>query len=302
MEKIWVAALASVGLGVGLAFGNLSTVAKERWDGISVCVDHKSRNVFAPQGGVCPGSSTLKRMGLFGADGKDGTLIHSGSVAPTEQVGVEGDFFIDLSTGNLYGPKSASDWGNPVPLRGKDGLNGYGSRGPAGPQGPQGAQGSDGVSQGYFIDGDYVDIIPESESPAVSWSQVINTSTSGLVLEPGHYLVQFSGSAFGAGVFPPSRGKCRLYQASSDADSGGSQNFSIPAGSLEYAPTTFAGTGYIQLNQGQYIVLDCASKYQYNELNDMDSSYDYKWDGSEREQYRVDFSLIRLDDVDFVKH
>ena len=50
--------------------------------------------------------------------------ILSGSTAPTATIGNVGDYYIDLTSVNLYGPKTAEGWGNPVNLRGLQGQNG----------------------------------------------------------------------------------------------------------------------------------------------------------------------------------
>ena len=50
--------------------------------------------------------------------------ILSGSTAPTATIGSVGDYYIDLTSVNLYGPKTTEGWGNPVSLRGLQGQNG----------------------------------------------------------------------------------------------------------------------------------------------------------------------------------
>jgi hypothetical protein len=45
-----------------------------------------------------------------------GTIIYSGTVAPSASIGVIGDFYINLATSRLFGPKTASGWGNAIPL------------------------------------------------------------------------------------------------------------------------------------------------------------------------------------------
>ena len=50
--------------------------------------------------------------------------ILSGSTAPTATIGNVGDYYIDLTSVNLYGPKTVEGWGNPVSLRGLQGQNG----------------------------------------------------------------------------------------------------------------------------------------------------------------------------------
>src|ERR1700748_1111902 len=48
--------------------------------------------------------------GPTGANGQNGNVIYSGSTVPNSTVGTVGDFYINLSTGLLYGPKTISGW------------------------------------------------------------------------------------------------------------------------------------------------------------------------------------------------
>ncbi len=61
--------------------------------------------------------------------------VKSGSGVPSTKVGIDGDFYIDLSTMNFYGPKKNNRWPLPTSLRG-----------PAGPVGPSGADGKNGAA------------------------------------------------------------------------------------------------------------------------------------------------------------
>ena len=54
--------------------------------------------------------------------------ILSGSTAPTATIGNVGDYYIDLTSVNLYGPKTAEGWGTPISLRGLQGQNGTNGR------------------------------------------------------------------------------------------------------------------------------------------------------------------------------
>lgn len=89
--------------------------------------------------------------GEAGADGQDGTdgingrSVLSGSVAPTTE-GADGDFYINTSTWEIYGPKDGS-WGDPTSLIGPEGP-----QGPQGEQGPPGEPGQDGLSLEKFYD------------------------------------------------------------------------------------------------------------------------------------------------------
>lgn len=67
------------------------------------------------------------------------TTVLSGPAAPTAEVGKDGDYFLDASTGVLYGPKTAGAW--PA-----EGFSLAGAAGPAGPAGPQGDPGAPGAA------------------------------------------------------------------------------------------------------------------------------------------------------------
>ena len=104
--------------------------------------------------------------------------ILSGSTAPTATIGNVGDYYIDLTSVNLYGPKTAEGWGNPVSLRGLQGQNGtYGQNGQDAPlpnigvdgywyigitkttvkaQGNNGADGQNGVTPTISEDGYWI--------------------------------------------------------------------------------------------------------------------------------------------------
>jgi len=56
--------------------------------------------------------------GTDGQDGADGSDILKGSTAPSTTLGNLGDYYIDSSTGDLYGPKTNNGWGNPINLKG----------------------------------------------------------------------------------------------------------------------------------------------------------------------------------------
>lgn len=59
--------------------------------------------------------------GTDGQDGEDGSQIYSGNGAPDASLGVEGDYYLDKDSYELYGPKTSSGWGSPLNLKGADG-------------------------------------------------------------------------------------------------------------------------------------------------------------------------------------
>ncbi|TFZ81701.1 collagen-like protein [Candidatus Macondimonas diazotrophica] len=72
-----------------------------------------------------------------GADG-DSSFIFSDAGAPLDEDGSTGDYYINLTNGDFYGPKSGGVWGAPVSNI-------------TGPQGPQGIQGPAGVSNATWF-------------------------------------------------------------------------------------------------------------------------------------------------------
>ena len=95
---------------------------------------------MGPQGSSGPAGAqgqqgNTGQTGPTGLPGADGNTILSGAGAPTSGLGDPGDFYIDTSTGRIYGPKVGTNWGS-----------GTSMVGPAGPQGPQGIQGPQGAT------------------------------------------------------------------------------------------------------------------------------------------------------------
>jgi hypothetical protein len=91
--------------------------------------------------------------------------VLNGEGVPAKTLGINGDFYIDIKTMNMYGPKKNNSWPLPVSMRGpqgptgaagSDGKNGSagsvsagtagtpGPQGPAGPAGPKGETGATG--------------------------------------------------------------------------------------------------------------------------------------------------------------
>src|SRR5690606_20127169 len=62
--------------------------------------------------------SPISLRGASGADGADGSQILSGDIVPDGMLGLEGDFYLNKSTFDLYGPKSSGAWGVPINLKG----------------------------------------------------------------------------------------------------------------------------------------------------------------------------------------
>jgi hypothetical protein len=74
--------------------------------------------------GAAGAQGAVGPAGPIGADGKAGSIIYSGSTTPLTATGVTGDFYLNSSTGLLYGPKTAAGWGAGVSLKGTTGATG----------------------------------------------------------------------------------------------------------------------------------------------------------------------------------
>jgi hypothetical protein len=84
-------------------------------------------------------------ISLPGQQGIKGSGIISGRGIPSIELGVIGDFYLDLDTYKLYGPKSEKEnWGIGTSIVGPQGPSGGGGRGPAGATGATGPQGEIG--------------------------------------------------------------------------------------------------------------------------------------------------------------
>jgi len=70
-----------------------------------------------------------------------GAAWQQGAGAPGSGVGDNGDFYLNTTNGDIYGPKAAGAWGSVV-FNIAEGQQG--PAGPTGPQGPQGVQGETG--------------------------------------------------------------------------------------------------------------------------------------------------------------
>lgn len=88
--------------------------------------------------------------GATGVAGANGSTIYSGTGAPASGIGATGDYYIDLSSGNFYGPKTASGWGAPISLKGANGATGA-----AGTAGSKILSGNGTPSSGLGNIGDY---------------------------------------------------------------------------------------------------------------------------------------------------
>jgi hypothetical protein len=86
---------------------------------------------------------TLASLPEPGAGG--GSTVLSGAGAPSNGTGSNGDFYINSSNYDIYGPKTSGSWGSATSLVGPTGATGStGSQGATGATGPQGLKGDTG--------------------------------------------------------------------------------------------------------------------------------------------------------------
>ena len=88
--------------------------------------DTNTKNILGPKteagwGIGYPLKGTDGVKGDKGDKGTDGNTILSGTTDPAANAGKQGDYYLNTSNQKLYGPKTASGWGTPVTLKGKDG-------------------------------------------------------------------------------------------------------------------------------------------------------------------------------------
>jgi hypothetical protein len=87
--------------------------------------------------------------GANGTNGTNGNTLLSGTSNPVNTVGNNGDYYINLSTYSVFGPKTTGVWGTGISLIGDVGPAGpQGNPGVAGPKGDTGATGAGVITGG----------------------------------------------------------------------------------------------------------------------------------------------------------
>lgn len=81
--------------------------------------------------GAVSWTNLIALSALVGPAGADGRTVLNGTGAPGAGLGSNGDFYIDLSTYDIYGPKTAGAWGSPTSLKGPAGAGSGDVTGPA---------------------------------------------------------------------------------------------------------------------------------------------------------------------------
>ena len=87
-------------------------------------INTTSNTFFGPKASNAwpTGVSLVGPIGAMGASGK--TILNGRGDPNDATTGNDGDFYIDLDTYNIFGPKFEGEWGGPTLLKGADGLSG----------------------------------------------------------------------------------------------------------------------------------------------------------------------------------
>lgn len=91
--------------------------------------------------------------GAVGATGADGTKIYSGTTTPATTLGNIGDFYLNVSTSDFYGPKASTGWGTSTNLKGATGATG--TTGATGAAGSKIYSGTGVPASSLAVNGDY---------------------------------------------------------------------------------------------------------------------------------------------------
>jgi hypothetical protein len=83
---------------------------------LKVEIDQITNNIVIDEENV------VIELGTSGPQGGRGTGILNGTSAPNNNIGIVGDFFLNTTNMNLYGPKTESGWGSFTDLVGSQEL------------------------------------------------------------------------------------------------------------------------------------------------------------------------------------
>jgi len=147
---------------------------KSLWYGIIICL-------------FCISAACKK-----GEEGAPGSQILSGTGVPAATLGAVGDYYLDKSSGALFGPKTADGWGESVSLTGPRGATG--ATGAAGAAGPAGT--ANVIYSGWVYASTFVDSIVDNSNVKVGHLKAPSLTAD--ILGSGTVLVYFT---FGGGTF-----------------------------------------------------------------------------------------------------
>ncbi|MEM6738936.1 MAG: hypothetical protein AAF646_02400 [Pseudomonadota bacterium] len=85
-------------------------------------IDTVANEIYGPKTGGAWGTGTSV-VGIDGIDGIDGQTLLNGNGAPSDALGNDGDFYVDGTVWEIYGPKAGGAWPAPFELAGADGTS-----------------------------------------------------------------------------------------------------------------------------------------------------------------------------------
>jgi len=100
---------------------------------------------MGPEGPIGPQGE----IGPAGPAGADGSVLYSGTDDPLSSTGQDGDYYLNTTSGELFGPKTAGEWTDSFMLKGEEGE--AGSKILSGIESPDQATGVDGD---FYLDTD----------------------------------------------------------------------------------------------------------------------------------------------------
>jgi|GEM_PF-5502762 len=114
--------------GAGILSGSGAPSAGTGADG-DTYLDVDTGDTYGPKAEGAWGSASGNIKGLKGDKGDTGAAILLGSGAPSSGVGADEDIYLDVDTGDIYGPKTEGAWGSAVAnIKGPKGDKGWSPR------------------------------------------------------------------------------------------------------------------------------------------------------------------------------
>ena len=151
-------------------------------------INTTANTIYGPKTAGSWGSATS----IIGPQGVAGNSLRSGNIAPTGGVGNNGDFYIDIVTWNIYGPKASGAW--------PAGTSLIGPAGAVGSTGASGANGTDGLNGiNSFIYVAYADSVTGSEYTLVQ-SNDSTATLSSLPADKEYLAILTSATALGSTI------------------------------------------------------------------------------------------------------
>lgn len=113
IERVKVQRNASILSGEGVPTRNIGKVG-------DYYINSLTADLFGPK---TKAGWSVTKINLLGEEGY-GTVVLSGNGVPANNIGAVGDYYIDLETADLYGPKQENLWGSPMfNMRGEKGVS-----------------------------------------------------------------------------------------------------------------------------------------------------------------------------------